>query len=177
MKRLYLVPSLLMLCATVPGLAQSVSEETPPATCGNRLVAGITCAGSYCDNVTPICGSSRHELYDIRWSAFVSEEGDGTVGCNVSNPFERGDWPSGEPAFIAGFACKGSYCDSVALECVALRDAFPGSLGGDRCRWTDSVSEETPTLRFPSGFGAIRMRCRGDYCDNKSFFICPIQRR
>jgi hypothetical protein len=157
--------------------AQPISEETPPATCGNRLVAGITCTGRYCDNIEAICGPGRRELYDIRWSKFVSEEGDAVAQCNVPNPFERGDWPAGEPSFISGFSCKGKYCDNVALECVALKDAFPATLGGPSCQWTSWVSEETPTLRFPPGFGAISMACRGDYCDDKRFLICPIAPR
>lgn len=166
-----------MLALGVAGTVLAISEETPPATCGNRLVTGITCGGSYCDNLTPSCGRTLHEIYDIRWTDFVSEEGDGVASCNVSNPFERGDWPAGEPAFITGFACNGSNCDNLALECVALRDAFPESLGGPSCRWTDWVSEETPSLTFPDGFGAIRMECDGRYCDNKRFFVCPVRAR
>lgn len=169
--------SVALLLTTISGFAQTISEETPPTTCGNRLVTGITCTGSYCDNITPICGSSAHEIYDIRWSGFVSEEGRAVASCNVSNPWERGDWPDGEPAFIAGFSCRGKYCDNVALECVALRDVFPDSLGGGSCRWTDWVSEETPTLRFSQGIAAIRMACRGRYCDEKRFFICPVRPR
>lgn len=165
---------LVLLAAAPPALAQSTSEEDPPATCGNRLLAGITCSGSYCDNIRPSCGSFARDLYDIRWTGYVSEEGGGTAACHVPNPFERGDWPSGEPAFITGFACKGSYCDNLALECVALRDAFPESLGGGACRWTGWVSEEQGTLSFPPNTGAIRMQCRGSYCDDKRFFVCPI---
>lgn len=167
----------LLLALPLQASAQAISEETPPATCGNRLVTGITCSGRYCDNLQPICGSARHEIFDIRWSAFVSEEGDALARCNVPNPFERGDWPAGEPAFITGFSCKGSYCDNIALECVALRDAFPESLGGASCQWTAWVSEETPTLRFPPGFAAIDMACRGKYCDDKRFFVCPVRPR
>ena len=166
----------LLIAASSAG-AQSISEETSPGTCGKNLVAGITCNGSYCDNMTLICGSARNEIYDIRWTKHVSEEGEATAACHAPKPFERGDWPAGEPAFITGLACKGRYCDNVALECVALKNAFPESLGGPSCRWTDWVSEETPTLRFPAGFGAIRMQCRGGYCDDKRFFVCPVRPR
>lgn len=169
--------STLMLSLAVTGSALAISEETPPATCGNRLVTGITCDGRYCDKLTPSCGGTIHDIYDIRWTAFVSEEGSAVASCNVPNPFERGEWPAGEPAFITGLACNGSYCDNVALECVALRDAFPESLGGRSCRWTSWVSEDTPSLRFPSGFGAIRMECDGRCCDNKRFFVCPVRGR
>lgn len=177
MKRELLTIAALLLAGVGTAHAERISDETPPTSCGNRLLAGITCAGRYCDDITPICGGTVRDLYDIRWTRFVSEEGGGEMACNVSNPFERGDWPSGEPAFIAGLSCHGSYCDNVALECVALRDAFPESLGGARCRWTGWVSEETPTLRFPAGFAAIRIGCRGRYCDEKRFFVCPVRAR
>jgi hypothetical protein len=169
--------AMLACFGTLPAFAKPISEETPPTSCGNKLVTGIKCTGKYCDNIAPICGSSVHEIYDIRWSGFVSEEGSAVASCNVSNPYERGDWPDGEPAFITGFSCKGKYCDNVALECVALRDAFPASLGGKSCMWTGWVSEETPTLRFKKNFAAIRMSCKGKYCDNKRFLICPIRAR
>lgn len=168
---------LIVVFFGAPGLADRISEETPPTSCGNRLIAGITCSGRYCDNITPICGRSIHQIYDIRWTGFVSEEGRGVKSCHVSNPWERGDWPEGEPAFIAGFSCQGRYCDNVALECVALRDSFPSSYGGGDCLWTRWVSEETPTVRFRRGYAAIRMGCQGSYCDNKRFFICPIRSR
>ena len=171
------IAALLILFFGFDGLAQSISEETPPVSCGRNLVAGITCQGGYCDNITPICGRFNQDVYDIRWSRFVSEEGSGVVDCNVTNPFERGDWPAGEPAFIAGFSCKGSNCDNIALECVALRDAFPELLGTSSCSWTGWVSEETPTLQFPPGQAAIRMQCRGRYCDDKRFFVCPVRPR
>jgi len=167
----------LFLAVGLPLIASALSEETAPVTCGNRLLVGITCSGRYCDNITPICGSTRHDLFDIDWTKYVSEEGEATATCGVANPFDRWEGASDPPAFITGLACKGSYCDDVALECVALRDAFPGSLGGSLCRWTGWVSEETPTLRFPSGFAAVRMQCSGRYCDNKRFFVCPVTAR
>ena len=176
--RAFLLALGLILLFSVSGFPQlTISEETPPTSCGNKLLTGITCSGGYCDNISPICGSVIRNIYDIRWSGFVSEEGTAVANCNVPNPFEKGDWPTGEPAFITGLSCNGSNCDRVALECVALRDAFPESLGGGSCRWTSWVSEETPTLRFPAGFGAIRMECKGKYCDDKRLFVCPIRAR
>lgn len=175
MKKPFLLSVMLLLFGSISAFA--ISEETPPTSCGNRLIVGITCAGDYCDNIKPICGKLHYEIYDIRWSAFVSEEGRAVASCNVPNPFERGDWPAGEPAFISGFSCNGKYCDNVALECVALKHDFPESLGGGSCKWTAWVSEETPTLRFQKGFAAIKMKCRGKYCDDKSFFVCPIRAR
>ena len=171
MNKSFLLSLMLLLFGSISALA--ISEETPPASCGNGLVVGITCQGKYCDNIKPICGKLHYMIYDIQWSKFVSEEGRAVASCNIPNPFERADWPAGEPAFITGFSCNGDYCDNVALECVALRYDHPGN----ECKWTSWVSEETPTLRFPRGFAAIGMKCKGRYCDDKSFFICPIRRR
>ena len=172
MKRLILLSALLTVSLNVPGFAASVSDETPPSSCGNGLVAGISCAGSYCDNIKPICGpTGLHLIQDIEWTRFVSEEGTG-ASCSVVNSNSKDG--SGQPGFITGFACRGKYCDEIALECVGLADAFPSSSG---CRWTHWVSEETPALRFPQRYAATQMQCKGRYCDNKRFFICPIRAR
>lgn len=176
--RAFLLTLGLIFLFSVSGFAQvTISDETPPTTCGNKLITGLKCAGGFCDNLTPVCGKVVRNIYDIRWTQFVSDEGGAVASCNVSNPYERGDYPNGEPAFITGLSCNGRYCDNIALECVALRDAFPESLGGAKCRWTDWISEESPTLNFPKDFGAISMACRGKYCDDVRFFVCPIKAR
>ena len=170
--------SVLALSLSTPGFAKSISDETPPTSCGNRLVAGIKCAGSYCAKITPLCGPHRgYGIHDVEWTGFYSEEGGATASCNVEDPRVKGDWAVDPPAFITGFSCHGKYCDNVALECVSLIDAFPATFGGNECKWTRWVSEETPALRFPSRFGAIKMQCKGRYCDSKRFFVCPIQPR
>ncbi len=167
----FCMTALLALPCGVSGHAATISEETPPTSCGNKLVAGITCTGQYCDNITPICGTTSHQVHDIQWSGFVSEEGAATAECvmppGVPSKAELA------PAFITGFSCKGSYCDNIALECVALKDAVPAM--EQKCHWTSWISEEQRTLRFPPEFGAIRMQCRGRYCDDKRFFVCPLQ--
>jgi len=155
--------------------ALAVSEETPPTTCGARLMAGIKCSGRYCDNIKLKCGSEFREVWDWQWTKHVSEEHGGEVKCNVPNPFTKVDWPQGEPAFITGMSCNGSYCDNVSLECTALRDYFPSY---SDCGWSQSVSEENGgTLNFPAGRFAIAMQCRGSNCDNKKFLLCPIRPR
>lgn len=176
MVSIYRLFSILVLVGSSLAMAQRTSEENQPATCGNRLIVGITCEGRYCDDITPICGDTTYEPYDIRWTTLVSEEGDGVADCHLLTPFEKADCPGG-PAFISGFSCRGRYCDKVTLQCVALINAVPASFGGDQCRWTDWISEEQGTLRFPSGYAAISMACRGRYCDSKRFLICPIEPR
>jgi hypothetical protein len=179
MRLLRTITSVLVLFVAAEVGAEFISEETPPTSCGNKLVVGVNCRGNWCDEIEPICGGGPpHAIYDVRWTRFVSEEDPNEVRCAVSNPWEPGDWPGGAPAFITGFACNGSNCDNVALECVALSDAFPRSLGGSDCGWTDWVSEENGgTLRFPDGNAAIAMQCRGGRCDDKRFLVCPIQSR
>ena len=146
--------------------AQAISEETPPGTCGNRLLAGVTCTGDFCDNIYLRCGTSSRLLYNVTWTGFVSEEGTGRASCylrNRSGVYEYG--------FITGMACNGSYCDNVALECASAYSYRPDT---SRCHYTNWVSEENSPLIFPAGYGAIRMLCSGSFCDNKSFLVCPI---
>lgn len=152
----------------------AVSEETPPKSCGAQLLDGITCSGRYCDNIGLKCGPRVYNVYNWQWTRHVSEESGGRMNCNVRNPFDQVDAPAGEPAFITGISCNGSYCDNVSLECVALRGHFPSYSG---CDWTESVSEERGTLNFPAGRYAVAMKCRGSYCDNKSFLLCDIRPR
>lgn len=166
----------LLLFIVVGGstTATGISEETEPDTCGNRLIKRVICEGRYCDNIALICGSETRSIYDVRWTDFVSEEGEGVASCHVPTPFSDGEWSEGEPAFITGFSCRDKYCDKVALECVALIDVVPASFGGNQCSWTEWFSEEEWTLDFPGGFAATKMECSGRYCDRKRFFVCPI---
>ncbi|MEM6793375.1 MAG: hypothetical protein AAF725_05305 [Acidobacteriota bacterium] len=164
--------ALLALCAAAsPALSDSISEETPPITCGNQLLAGISCSGKFCDNIQPICGSGRYAIDDIFWTRFGSEEGRGEVSCEQGGPGER--------AYIAGLACNGKYCDNLALECVTLeeRSRSRRSRRSRDCDWTDWISEERGSLRFPRGYAAVTLACRGKYCDDKSFLICPVDDR
>jgi hypothetical protein len=42
------------------------------------------------------------------------------------------------------------------------------------CRWTRSVSEESPSSEScPSGFALKGIKCSGRYCDNKALYCCP----
>ena len=169
--------AVVLFAVLVMGFApavHAVSEETPPKTCGARLLSGIKCSGRYCDNIGLQCWPQVYNAYNWQWTRHVSEENGGQMNCNVTNPFERGDWPADEPAFITGISCNGSYCDNVSLECVALRDHFPSFSG---CDWTVSVSEERGRLNFPAGRYAVAMKCSGSNCDNKSFLLCDIRRR
>lgn len=177
MKSAMILAAAVMSLHSLSSFADTISEETPPTSCGNKLVFGIKCSGRYCDNITPVCGFTTYKIYDVKWTKFVSEERGGTISCNVPNPSEKehGNWGAGEPAFIIGFSCKGRYCDNVALECAALKNAYTNAQSARKgCRWTRWTSEEQPPLYFPYHLAAISMQCRGRYCDDKRFLLCPI---
>lgn len=168
LKRISLNLALLLL-ALPAAMAQTVSEEDPPMTCGNRLLAGIICTGDYCDNMTRVCGETAQRILNFDWTGFVSEERPNTKSCRV--PAD-----SRAPGFITGFACNGRYCDNVALECASLVEFEPNT-DPAVCSRTPWVSEETGRFEFPSGFFAVEMECSGDFCDNKRFLLCPMKRR
>ena len=142
-----------------------ISEEKPPASCDVcELVSTVHCTGRYCDNLRIECrrvaGAATSRL---RWMNYVSEEGGGLRRCPGNH-------------YIAGLACKGRYCDNISLLCVEAPRLRPVS-----CRETPFVSEERGgTLSFFMGdaagqqFVARAMRCKGRYCDNKSFEVCEV---
>jgi len=66
---------------------------------------------------------------------------------------------------IAGFVCKGKYCDNISLWCAYVSPRYR-----DRIQTTKTVSEENGgKLAFSRGRFAFAMRCYGKYCDNKQF--------
>ena len=78
--------------------------------------------------------------------------------------------------YIAGFACRGNYCDNLSLYCVEILRASRLS-----CSRTARVSEENGgRLSFFTGdaagqrFAAYAMKCSGSYCDNKEFDVCEL---
>jgi hypothetical protein len=142
-----------------------VSEEYPPVTCVRTgdLLAGILCAGSYCDNIYGICEnlSYAYKVYDRIWLNYVSEESSAfTANCGSG--------------FITGFACRGSYCDNVSVECSYLNEVVPSSTD---CILTPSISEEWDNYFFPEGMYAVALDCDGSYCDNIEFIVCSLEPR
>lgn len=160
----------LLLAALPAAMAQTVSEETPPVTCGNRLMAGLHCTGPYCDNMTRVCGETAQRVLNFDWTTFhVSEERPSTLACFVPND-------SRARGFITGFACRGNYCDDVALECASLVNFVP-DIRDEVCVPTPFLSEENGRFEFPEGLFAVQMTCSGNYCDNKRFLLCPMRNR
>ena len=140
------------------------SEEDPPRACPTgTALNGFNCTGRYCDNVNLKCAPvpTNSTASNRRWTAYFSEEGDGTQLC--VRP-EHGV-PNG---YTTGMACKGAYCDNISLECTAFNN-----IEFHDCHWTGFVSEESGGyLEFPQGYLAIGAQCRGRYCDDKRFRVC-----
>lgn len=100
--------------------------------------------------------------------AFISEEGTAEAACRLNYGPGKAEYAEG---FITGLACKGSYCDNVSIQCASFRDAFPSANG---CRWTPWISEETGPVIFAPRTGATKIQCRGRYCDDMRFWVCPV---
>jgi hypothetical protein len=152
----------------------TISDGTAPRSCGTKLLGGITCWGSFCDNITLICGTATSStaapsykiIGDIEWTERISEE-EGIEGRGCS-----------DLRFISGLSCKGKNCDDVFLECVELDEAYPS---GSDCMWTypwvtDSKSPSN-TVRFPKDFAAVAMACKGRFCDDIRFKVCRVLSR
>jgi hypothetical protein len=125
---------------------------------------------------------------------------DGTAPCvsqatdpNLNQKRNMGVCP-GPDAVMTGIKCTGSNsCDNVEVQCNKLAT---GHVDRTRCSWTPWASEEIGARLFTGSFltcpssdplqctacgtqtfcnyFAIGVQCRGDYCDDKSYRVCPV---
>lgn len=150
----------LMFSASVQG-----AENTPKTCPLGSLLEGFECRGDYCDEIRLMCGDRKFETTNREWlEKFFSEE-QGAAAGGYGGHIGRCD------GFITGVSCKGSYCDNIALECSSLKDVW---YHPNHCYWSDWVSEETRHgIKFTHPPTA--MECRGSYCDDKRFYLCPLR--
>lgn len=91
-----------------------ISEETGGGRSNQYstkdFINGLTCRGSYCDDLYPHATQSAHfrNTGVCRWTAFFSEEPPSKANCAGGS-------------FVAGMKCSGSYCDNLSLQCCELR--------------------------------------------------------
>lgn len=146
-----------------------ISDETPPAICNpGWFVSELQCKGRYCDKLSIKCQQvPGAQITDASWTAWVSEEKGGRQSCPSPN------------SYLAGLACRGSYCDKVSLYCVQINNAQSQS-----CAMTKTFSEENGGklslfLGDKSGqrFLGNMLQCKGRYCDKKSFQSCQVELR
>ena len=137
------------------------------------------------------------------WTTWFSEEGlttddqacvsysDGTAPC-VPRKRNQGIC-SGTDAVMTGIKCTGQGCDNVEVQCNKLAS---GHVDTNRCVWTPWASEELGARHFTGSFlvcpnsnpldctscgtqtfcnyFATGVQCRGEYCDDKSYRVCPV---
>lgn len=127
-------------------------EDSAGAYCANdRIVAGVECSGSYCDNKRLKCCNLPA----------VSPQGE---------RWETGDWISEElpnswasdDAVVVGAKCSGRYCDNLKL-ILRNHSASPGN-------WTTSFSEEQGLGQCNKGGYVAGVSCSGRYCDSLSLY-------
>lgn len=134
------------------------SEEMPPLECtSGRLVSGVECNGSNCDNVRLDCYPVSGTFGYGSWSTYFSEESPNTRYCGTN-------------AWMTGIACRGSYCDMLSIECTELTGRTVGS-----CAWSGYFSEEHGPFQAPAGHYIRGIECNGAYCDNKRYYYCRLQ--
>src|SRR5262249_55724009 len=106
------------------------------------------------------------------WTPFFSEEGGPQVICpNLG--------------FVTGVACAGRYCDNLSLKCTTLGPYIYMPRPG-YCIWTGDVpfpsaypwggwlSEERGVWEASGYYYVAGVQCRGSYCDDMQFFMCPV---
>jgi hypothetical protein len=149
----------LSVSAAFSGSLGPITQNTPPAICDkNRFVTEVECAGDFCGSIRIGCDVAT--LWDgtIGWTPFFSEE---TVSRSCP-----------DRSAIVGFACKGNHCDDTALLCAKLQRGFVNNCQGSDFSSTPWFSEEAPFPISWPGFVAVKMDCRGSFCDERRFWLC-----
>lgn len=92
-----------------------VSEEQPAGfSYDDRVLAGIRCRGSRCDDMSGrmLSGPNLGVISQCRNTSFFSEEGFGFAICEMNE-------------MITGLRCRGSNCDDISLRCCDVAGADP----------------------------------------------------
>lgn len=133
------------------------SEEFPPVKCvSGRVVSGVDCHGSNCDNVSIHCGLASGTYNSSSWSRYISEESPNVVYCGANS-------------WMTGISCNGRYCDNISIECTEVLGRTVGS-----CSWTGWYSEEQSAYLAPAGHYIRGVQCNESYCDNKRYYVCRM---
>jgi hypothetical protein len=131
-----------------------VGFETTPDTCAaNAITSGAACLDS-CSFIRPECHAYGGTLGSSHWESFFSEELPNERLCPGANEY------------VTGVACKGWWCDDVALECTQTPYAK------NSCYWTGAVSNGS--YLAPWGQGIVGMRCLGGYCSSMEYRVCNL---
>lgn len=136
------------------------SDEYLPVMCvSGRLVGGVECSGSYCDNVRIDCLpplQSGLTFGSSSWTGWFSEEGTNYRTCGATQ-------------WMTGFQCDDDYCDNVSIQCTEV----PGA-SAQGCSWSAYYSEENGAYHALPGRFVRGVRCRGSFCDQMSYLTCTL---
>ena len=104
---------------SLPSTSYLVTQEADQAMYKDKIMSGMECSGSYCDNIRAWYTSTNEitGFTEEQWTAWGSEE-KGFIGC-----------PLGK--FAIGIDCSGSYCDSIRLKCGKPNTHFESSETAD----------------------------------------------
>ena len=123
----------------------------------DRGIIGVECRGDYCDDKRLLTRETPCKL-KWRWkTGYISEEVGIERGVRRRNIAYCGD-----NALAVGIACKGDYCDEMAVHCANYYDC---DIGGPIYS-TSYFSEEQHYRKCPAGTVVVGFKCRGDYCDD-----------
>lgn len=145
---------------TSPVWTGYTSEEKAPLECvSGRLVGGVDCEGSFCDNISLDCLTvSGLTVGSSSWTSYFSDESPNSRTCSTN------EW-------MTGIACQGNYCDRISIKCTEILNKTAVS-----CSWTSqSYSEEQGPFQAPAGNYIRGIRCSGHNCDDKFYYYCKLQ--
>jgi len=103
--------------------------------------------------------SAHAQAGSTGWTPFTSEELQ-PVECNPGTA-------------VTGVACRGKYCDDVAIFCREVRWSLP--MGASY--WTQWISEETTFATCGIDEVMSGLACRGKYCDDLSIRCTQVTRK
>jgi hypothetical protein len=171
---------------------QWVSEEGggPPSACTfwNEAAVGFGCSGKYCDNVQLLCETLPFNITldssTDYWTNYFSEEHDAFVEWTswgwypyADENFQVCHSNTSAPGLVSGIKCRGSYCDQISIECTQPAKYVNGrryAVAVQGCTWTAWQSEEQGSKDFGWNRYITGVKCRGSYCDDKSFYVCSL---
>jgi hypothetical protein len=90
--------------------SRQISEEWPNVMQSKTFLNGLTCWGSYCDNVLPHTFKSPRLVATKKceWTAWDSERPGTWLDCQLGR-------------FVAGIRCRGDFCADVGVRCCEAR--------------------------------------------------------
>ncbi len=163
---------------------QSFSEETPIRDCpAGKVMIGLECSGSYCDNKRLVCGvpSASSGTYSSQGADLYVDPFQWTQAW-----FSEGQFSYFLYGWVNGLECSGSYCENLLLR---GQDVFSDSSEthkvspvNNACYVTGWISEENHADSSTQNYVVCRkdhavagVACSGSYCDKLALMCCEMK--